>query len=69
MLNLFIYSPRQLVSVLPRPAEEAPERPNGPEVWAALLAEFAAELQQVERAPESHGDDRAVPELDDAGVP
>jgi hypothetical protein len=37
-------------------------------VWAALLAEFAAELQQAERAPESH-DDQAVPELDDAGVP
>jgi hypothetical protein len=38
-------------------------------VWAALLAEFAAELQQVERAPGSRGDDQAVPELDDAGVP
>jgi DNA-binding transcriptional ArsR family regulator len=45
------------------------ERPNGPEVWTALLAEFAAELQQAERALESDGDDRAFPELDDAGVP
>jgi hypothetical protein len=44
-------------------------RPNGPEVWAALLAEFAAELQRIERAPEGRGDDQAVPELDDAGVP
>ena len=26
----------------------AVEHPNGPEVWAALLTEFAAELQQVE---------------------
>jgi DNA-binding transcriptional ArsR family regulator len=50
-------------------ARAAVERPNGPEVWAALLAEFAVELQQVERAPESRGDDQAVPELDDAGVP
>jgi len=50
-------------------ARAAAERPDGPEVWAALLAEFAAELQQVERAPESHGDNQAFPELDDAGVP
>ncbi len=26
----------------------AVEHPNGPEVWAALLAELAAELRQVE---------------------
>ena len=34
-----------------RPADDAlaaVEHPNGPEVWAALLTEFAAELQQVE---------------------
>jgi hypothetical protein len=47
----------------------AAERPNGPKVWAALLAEFAAELQQAERAPDGRGDDQAIPELDDAGVP
>ena len=59
----------RLLTPPPGDARAAAEHPNGPEVWAALLAEFAAELQQVERAPESHGDDRAVPELDDAGVP
>ena len=30
-------------------ARAAVEYPNGPEVWAALLDEFAAELQQIER--------------------
>jgi DNA-binding transcriptional ArsR family regulator len=59
----------RLLTTPPGDARTAAERPNGREVWAALLAEFAAELQQVERAPESRGDDRAVPELDDAGVP
>jgi DNA-binding transcriptional ArsR family regulator len=58
----------RLLTTPPEDARAAAERPNGPEVWAALLAEFAAELQQVERA-ESHGDDQAFPELDDAGVP
>jgi hypothetical protein len=58
--------------VLTTPLEDARAaagRPNGPEVWAALLAEFAAELQRAEQARESHGDDQAFPELDDAGVP
>ena len=47
----------------------AVEHPNGPEVWDALLTEFAAELQQVETdttmadLPQSHA------ELDDTGVP
>jgi hypothetical protein len=47
------------------------EHPNGPEAWAALLTEFAAEA----RALESHGqvdghDDRPLSaELDDVGVP
>ncbi len=58
----------RLLTTPPRDARAA-ERPNGPEVWAALLAEFAAELQQAERAPDGRGDDQAVPELDDAGVP
>ena len=38
-------------------AAAAGRHPNGPEVWAALLAEFAAELQQAERnlsAPKAH---------------
>jgi DNA-binding transcriptional ArsR family regulator len=59
----------RLLTTPPEEARTAAERPNGPEVWAALLAEFAAELQQAERGPEGHGDDRASPELDDAGVP
>jgi len=59
----------RLLTTPPGDARAAVERPGGPEVWAALLAEFAAELQQVERAPEGRGDDQAVPELDDAGVP
>jgi hypothetical protein len=50
-------------------ARAAVEHPNGPETWAALLTEFAAELQQVETdmtaadLPQSHA------ELDDTGVP
>ena len=58
----------RLLTTPPGDARAAVERPDGPEVWAALLAEFAAELQQAERAPESRGD-QAFPELDDAGVP
>ena len=42
----------------------AVEHPNGPEVWAALLDEFAAELRQVEDGPTA-----SVPiEVDDVGV-
>ena len=40
--------------VLSMPLEDAAaavEHPNGPEVWAALLAELAAELRQVEKHP------------------
>jgi DNA-binding transcriptional ArsR family regulator len=59
----------RLLTTPPGDARAVAERPNGPEVWAALLAEFAAELQQAERGPEGHGNDRAFPELDDAGVP
>jgi hypothetical protein len=56
---------------LPTPLSEAraaAEHPNGPEVWAALLTEFAAELQQVETGT---GDDDfpGGSELDDIGVP
>ena len=48
-------------------ASAAVEHPNGPEVWAALLAEFAAELQQVEQP---RGDTQQVDaELDDTGAP
>jgi hypothetical protein len=50
----------------------AVEHPNGPEVWAALLTEFAAELQQAESIARAAGNTPpGAPEveLDDAGVP
>ena len=48
-------------------ARAAVEHPNGPEVWAALLDEFAAEVQQVERRTEvTHC---VTSELDDTGAP
>jgi hypothetical protein len=56
-------------------ARAAVERPNGPEVWNALLTEFAAELQQVlhrggDQVLHQHGDNQLVAtELDDTGVP
>jgi hypothetical protein len=46
----------------------AVEHPNGPETWAALLTEFAAELQQIEERQRSR-DFFAAAEVDDAGVP
>jgi hypothetical protein len=47
-------------------ARAAVEHPAGPEVWSALLAEFAAELQQLEQP---RGDAQEVDaELDDTGV-
>ena len=57
--------------VLSMPLEDARaavEHPNGPEVWAALLAELAAELRQVETGT-ARADSVAVAELDDTGVP
>jgi hypothetical protein len=56
--------------VLEGPLEDAAAaagHPNGPEVWAALLAEFAAELQAAET--DVRGEDICEAELDDAGVP
>ena len=49
-------------------ARAAVEDPCGPEVWAALLAELAAELRQVEPVMPC-GDVPEAAELDDAGVP
>jgi len=46
-------------------AREAVERPNGPEVWNALLTEFAAEFS----TDRQHVDNGLVTELDDVGVP
>ncbi len=48
-------------------ARAAVEQPNGPQVWNALLAEFAAELRQAETR--GRAADLDVAELDDAGVP
>ena len=48
-------------------ARAAAGQPNGPEVWNALLAEFAAELRQAESG--GRAADLDVAELDDAGVP
>ena len=51
-------------------ARAAVEHPNGPEVWAALLAELAAELQQVEQPCDAGRMPTSLPaELDDTGVP
>ena len=48
----------------------AVEHPNGPEVWAALLAEFAAELRQVDQAAagETMFHREPLAELDDTGA-
>ena len=51
----------------PEAASAAVEHPNGPEAWAALLAELAAELRHVE--PVGHVDNVTFSELDDTGVP
>ena len=56
--------------VLSMPLEDARAaagHPNGPELWAALLAEVAAELRPAE--PVSQVDDVSFSELDDTGVP
>ena len=50
-------------------AVAAVEHPNGPEVWAGLLAELAAELRRIERGTESRDQVADEAELDDAGVP
>ena len=46
-------------------ARAAVERPNGPEMWDALLTEFAAELQQIGIV---HQVEHSTAELDDTGV-
>ena len=49
-------------------ARAAVEHPNGPEVWAALLGELAAELRRIELGPAcTKFADEA--EMDDTGVP
>jgi hypothetical protein len=49
-------------------ARAAIEHPCGPEVWASLLTEFSAELQQIEIGVRD-ADSSETAELDDAGVP
>ena len=44
------------------------EHPSGPPVWAALLAEFAAELQQADQRTRAAAATISEAELDDAGV-
>jgi hypothetical protein len=50
-------------------ARAAVEYPNGPEVWAALLTEFAAELRLAEIRHNVADPGPPEAELDDAGVP
>ena len=60
-----------MLSVPPDEARAAVERPNGPEVWAGLLDEFAAELGAIEEPSGDAGASGSAPasELDDTGVP
>ncbi len=58
----------RLLSVSLEDAATVAANPNGPEVWAALLAELAAELRRIERGPACTTlADEA--EMDDTGVP
>jgi len=63
----------RLLSTPPKDAAVVAKHPNGPEVWAALLTELAAELREVESASrarrDQHDDTTLVSELDDTGVP
>lgn len=59
----------RVLSVLLSEAVAAVEHPNGPQVWAALLDEFAAELQQVETEDTVPPVLASAMELDDSGAP
>jgi hypothetical protein len=59
----------RVLTTSPSEALAAVEHPNGPEVWAALLTEFAAELQQVGLSSSVEPSSVTSAELDDAGVP
>lgn len=58
----------RLLSMPLEDARAAAGHPNGPEVWAALLTEFAAELRRVAPAEAAGGAPDSA-ELDDTGVP
>src|SRR5689334_22618982 len=59
--------------VLSAPMEHAASavaHPNGPEVWADLLTEFAAELRALESVASPASEANVAPaELDDTGAP
>ncbi len=59
----------RVLSIPVEDAQAAVAHPNGPEVWAGLLAEFAAELQQAEQPAGDAAAGGFTAELDDAGVP
>jgi hypothetical protein len=62
----------RLLSMPLSEARAAVEHPNGPEMWAELLTEFAAELQQVEGSVRRAGtseESGSTAELDDTGAP
>ncbi|MGH3218747.1 MAG: hypothetical protein ACRDPY_08580 [Streptosporangiaceae bacterium] len=60
----------RVLSIPAAAALAAVGHPNGAEVWAAVLAEFAAELQRADpRDGERRGDNRLFADLDDTGVP
>jgi hypothetical protein len=56
----------RLLTTPPEVAAAIVEHPNGPEVWAALLTEFAAELLELEKVRAA---DIIAAELDDTGAP
>jgi hypothetical protein len=59
---------RRLLSLPLEDARAAVEHPCGPEVWAGLLTELAAELRRVEIGTAS-ADSADEAEMDDTGVP
>jgi hypothetical protein len=58
----------RVLSMPPEDARAVVERPNGPEVWAALLDELAAELRALE-IRHAAADTETAAELDGTGVP
>jgi hypothetical protein len=59
----------RLLSVSLQDAAAVAANPNGPEVWAALLAELAAELRRVGTGTAGADSAADEAELDDTGVP
>jgi hypothetical protein len=59
----------RLLSIPAVDALDAVQNPNGPEIWAALLDEFAGELALVERGEHVDNQFFTQPELDAGGYP